>query len=142
MRTLQLIVAISSALLLSMVFTAEAHADTGTASFNATVTAVSSSCQDEGIELGTRAKLDVSRSNDRLTMRLQGAPAMTGKVRRGGKFRLKFASRQPNAAGVRGNFSATGRVSAERIGLVLVVEYYKNGKAQCSQSWDIAGEKR
>ena len=142
MQMLTSVVALALALTLALTATGLAHADVPSGRYEVTVSVVSNSCEDAGATLRATSSLELTRTGSTLQASLSGTPTMTGTLRRRGKFRLAGKTAKASAAGVSGNFKATGRVESDEIRLVLVAEYYKGGKAQCTQSWDVAGTKR
>lgn len=106
--------------------------------YNATIAMVSNSCAAEKAELPNKAMLVLTKRGNAISLQIAGKnPKMTGRLRTRGKF--KVTGETSMAGGKKGRFSATGRVAANKVQLVLVAEHYRGAKALCSQSWDISG---
>ena len=78
-----------------------------------------------------------------LTVDIERAPQMFGSVQKAGKISAKSRLKETSLAGMKGVFSIAGRVGSDgAITLVMVGEYSANGKALCTQSWNITGSRK
>lgn len=118
-----------------------AAAENPAGAYTVKVQEISSSCTDAGMKLD-KGTLVITTRGDEIEVRLAALPAMTGKARKGGKLKVA-SSRSPVAdAGADAALSAAGHVEGGRVQIVLVAEYYRSGKALCTQSWDVSGARR
>jgi hypothetical protein len=109
--------------------------------YQVTFQEISNSCTDVGLELKQSA-LTVTRRGMTVEVSAPEIPAMTGKARKGGKFRVAVQKSRTSISGVQGSFSAAGQVDNKSVQLVLVAEYFRGDKALCTQSWDVSGARR
>jgi hypothetical protein len=141
METKQAILAVA-ATLLAFAAPASAQEAGATGSYNVKFQEISNSCTEVGLAL-SKGTLAISRAGKQaLEVKLPQVPVLRGKARKGGKFKVA-ASKSPTAlSGVDGSFSAAGRRDESSVQLVLVAEYYRDGKPLCTQSWDVSGARR
>lgn len=130
----------SAAVLVALTVSAPAFAQSD--DYQVKISNVSDSCQSEHTRLPGKVDIRVARDARAIQLRIPGLPALRGKMRKRGKFKVEGAVKQANKTGHKGKFSATGRIGQGAIRLVLVAEIYKDGKAQCTQSWNVAGNRR
>ncbi|HVK88113.1 MAG TPA: hypothetical protein VM513_28530 [Kofleriaceae bacterium] len=87
-------------------------------------------------------KLEVKVKGKTVTVDIDRTPVMTGSVSKLGKISAKSKSGSTSIEGMNGVFSVAGKITPEgMLSLVMVGEYTANGRALCSQSWNIAGSK-
>lgn len=87
-------------------------------------------------------KLEVKVKGRAVTVDIDRTPVMTGSVSKLGKISAKSKSGATAIEGMNGVFSVAGKITPEgMLSLVMVGEYTANGRALCSQSWNIAGSK-
>lgn len=83
----------------------------------------------------TSAAVEVRSSDKSLRLTVPGLPAMSGKLKRGTKFKVVAKQRDSK-------LSATGRADGGDLQFVLIVEHYEGGKPVCTQSWNAKGPRR
>ena len=77
-----------------------------------------------------------------VTVDIDRTPVMVGVKQKNGKVSAKSKPGSTMLDGMRGVFSVAGRITPEgMLHLVMVGEYSANGKALCSQSWNVTGPK-
>jgi hypothetical protein len=87
-------------------------------------------------------KLEVRVKGSTLMVDIDNTPKMTGSVSKLGKVSAKSKSGPTAIDGMNGVFSIAGKITPEgMLSLVMVGEYTANGRALCSQSWNVAGSK-
>lgn len=87
-------------------------------------------------------KLEVKVKGRTVTVDIDRTPVMRGSVSKLGKISAKSKSGATAIEGMSGVFSVAGKITPEgMLALVMVGEYTANGRALCSQSWNIAGSK-
>ena len=101
---------------------------------------VSSSCNETSISMG-RGTIDISKKKSQLVVDISRFPLMYGNPQRSGKVRASSKLSKSSIDGVDGKFSVSGRVDEGLISLVFIAEYYVSGKALCSQTWNVTGQK-
>lgn len=109
--------------------------------YDVSVEKVVDSCRQGAIELDAQSVLTVTTDVKDISMKFAQTPDLRGPLRSRGRFKATGKSRADKGASI-GNFSATGRANNGSIRLVLVAEFYKDGKAQCTQSWNISGKRQ
>jgi hypothetical protein len=78
-----------------------------------------------------------------LIVDIDRTPEMVGVRHKNGKISAKSRLKNTMIDGMKGVFSVAGRVSANgSLQLVMVGEYSANGKALCTQSWNLSGKRR
>ncbi len=88
-------------------------------------------------------KLQIKVKGTNVVIDIDRTPVMQGSVAKGGKISAKSKSGPTMIDGMNGAFSIAGKITAEGVlSLVMVGEYTANGKALCSQSWNVVGSKR
>lgn len=87
-------------------------------------------------------KLAVKVKGTRVTVDIDRTPPMQGSVAKNGKVSAKSRSGSTSMEGMKGVFSVAGRITPEgMLTFVMVGEYTANGRALCSQSWNVTGSK-
>lgn len=100
---------------------------------------VSSNCKDTGMNLD-RAPVSLEEpARGRVAVTMPMVPDMSGVVSRGGKFKAEARRGKTGIEGLEGQFSIAGRVEGDTIQFLFIAEYYKGGKALCTQSWNASG---
>lgn len=116
------------------------HSSAVAGTFDVKYEEVTSNCQNTGIVLN-RGTIDISKKRaNGLQIDIERMPLMTGTASKGG--RLKAASKlgKTSIQGLDGKFSTAGTVNPDGVlTVVFVAEYYLNGKAYCTQSWNVTG---
>ena len=125
--------------LIAVPASSQAQETTLTGSFASTFTVVADNCGDEMGMTMERANVVISRQDQVLSIKLSKVPDMKGKVGRHGKLRAQSSG--PTEAGIRGRYSLSGRISGQSLQAVLIAEYFKGDKPQCTQSWSVAGKR-
>lgn len=88
------------------------------------------------------SKLTITVKGNSLTVDIDRTPLMVGVPAKTGKVSAKSKSGNTMVEGMKGIFSVAGKVTPEGLlHLVMVGEYTANGKALCSQSWNVTGPK-
>lgn len=86
------------------------------------------------------SKLTITVKGNSLTVDIDRTPLMIGVPAKTGKVSAKSKSGSTMVEGMKGIFSVAGKVTPEGLlHLVMVGEYTANGKALCSQSWNVTG---
>jgi hypothetical protein len=100
---------------------------------------VSSNCKETGMNLD-RMSIELGEpSRGRVAVTMPMVPNMSGVVSRGGKFKAEARRGKAGIEGLEGQFSIAGRVEGETIQFLFIAEYYRAGKALCTQSWNASG---
>lgn len=99
--------------------------------YQVTFEEVVDTCSGAGRTL-TKATVQVTSGDKSLRVSVPGLPALTGKVKRRGKFKV-----DAREAGTK--LSATGRAEGGELQFVLIVEHYEGKKPICTQSWNASG---
>lgn len=87
-------------------------------------------------------KLQVKVKGATVTVDIDRTPVMTGSVTKAGKISAKSKSGPTSLDGMNGVFSVAGKVTPEgMLSFVMVGEYTAQGRALCSQSWNVSGSK-
>jgi hypothetical protein len=87
-------------------------------------------------------KLEVKQKGTGVTIDIDRTPIMQGSVGKNGKINAKSKSGPTSLHGMNGVFSIAGKITPEgMLSFVMVGEYTANGRALCSQSWNVAGSK-
>ncbi len=105
---------------------------------------IANNCAQTGMNLrkGTiTLALDEKKRSQRFTLSVPIAPVMYGSDPKKGKFRVKAKKSGTAIQGVKGQFSASGRVNDGIIQFVYIAEYFTRGKPLCTQSWNVSGAK-
>ena len=143
MRIIKLLTALATLTL--MATGTEARAQTGgvAGNYDVTVKSVANSCKQGALELDQTSALTVATDVKDITLDISGAPELRGPLRNRGRFKASGKTKSKAGKSVtKGNFSATGRAKDGSIRLVLVAEFFKDGTALCTQSWNIVGNRR
>ncbi|HEY4055861.1 MAG TPA: hypothetical protein VGM39_04605 [Kofleriaceae bacterium] len=75
-----------------------------------------------------------------ITIDIDRTPIMSGSTSKGGKVSAKSKIGDTSLQGMKGSFSVAGKISPEGLlTLVMVGEYQANGKALCTQTWNVNG---
>lgn len=86
--------------------------------------------------------LTVKVRGSQLVVDIDRTPEMVGAVPKNGKISAKSKLGGTMIQGMKGVFSVAGRITPEGLlYLVMVGEYSANGKALCTQSWNVSGPK-
>lgn len=84
------------------------------------------------------------KSGSGITVEIDRTPKMQGSVTKAGKVSAKSKSESTPIGGMNGVFSVAGKITPEgMLSLVMIGEYTdaSNGRALCTQSWNVAGSK-
>lgn len=98
-------------------------------------------CKKTGIGL-SRADVVLGGRGRNLTVKMPIVPTMRGRVSKSGKLRAEAKRGKTGIRGVDGAFSISGRVKGRTIEVVLIAEYFANGKPLCTQSWTGTGKRQ
>ncbi len=109
--------------------------------FDAKFDLVSSNCKDTGMNLDRTAIELGEPGKGRVDVTIAMVPNMSGVVSRGGKFKAEAKRGRTAIEGLEGRFSIAGRVEGRTVQFLFIAEYYKDGKALCTQSWNASGSK-
>jgi hypothetical protein len=127
--------AVGAALLLaSLVAVAHAQRAGADGRYQVTFEDVVDTCSGAGRTL-TSAAVEVRSTDEGLRLSIPGLPVMTGKLKRGTKFKVEARERD-------GKLSATGRAEGGQLQFVLIVEHFESGKPICTQSWNASGPRK
>jgi hypothetical protein len=102
----------------------------------------SSTCTTTSITL-TRGTLKVAKKKKKkqLLVDIERFPDMVG-APRGSKIRAASKIAPTSVDGLDGKFSVAGRVDEGLIQLVMLGEYYVDGRAYCAQTWNVTGKRQ
>ncbi|HEV7559190.1 MAG TPA: hypothetical protein VGO00_27135 [Kofleriaceae bacterium] len=104
---------------------------------------MSNNCTNVGMTLGRGVLRIEIKSSTSLVVDIERIPLMNG-VPAKGKITAKSKLGPTSIKGLDGTFSVAGRFSGSDgvLQLVFVAEYQAQGKALCTQSWNISGVKQ
>ena len=106
---------------------------------------IANNCNQTGMNLRkgtiTLALRSKKKKAQRFILSVPIAPVMYGADPSKGKFRVKAKRAGTGIQGVKGQFSASGRVNDGIIQFVYIAEYFTDGKPLCTQSWNVSGVK-
>ena len=86
--------------------------------------------------------LTVKVRGNQLVVDIERTPEMVGAPPKNGKISAKSKLGGTMIEGMKGVFSVAGKITPEGLlYLVMVGEYSANGKALCTQSWNVSGPK-
>lgn len=102
---------------------------------------ISNSCSDPGVAPGN-GMLTLTQKGGEIDIKMSALPSMRGKAGKGGKFKVAAARGKTRIQGLEAGFSGAGQASDQAVQLILIAEYYRDGKALCTQSWDVAGSRK
>lgn len=105
--------------------------------FASTFEVVVDNCNGAGSTLD-KAAVTVAQAGPVLTVKIPSLPDMKGKSGKSGKVRAE-ARTIANTLSVRSKFAFNGKVEGKSLQAVLVAEYFKGDKPQCTQSWSVVG---
>lgn len=87
-------------------------------------------------------KLAVKVKGRTVTVDIDRTPIMQGSASKAGKISAKSKSGPTSLDGMNGVFSVAGKITPEgMLSFVMVGEYTTQGRALCSQSWNVSGSK-
>ncbi len=87
-------------------------------------------------------KLTIKVKGNAVTVDIDRTPPMQGSTGKNGKVSAKSKSGGTMIDGMNGVFSVAGKITEEGVlSFVMVGEYTANGRALCSQSWNVVGSK-
>ena len=124
----------AAVLFLGLAATASAQRAGADGRYEVTFEEVVDTCSGAGRTL-TKATVQVKSGDKGLRLTVPGLPSMTGKLKRGTKF--KVDAREGGT-----KLSATGRAEGGELQFVLIVEHYEGDKPVCTQSWNAKGPRR
>jgi hypothetical protein len=124
----------AAALLLSLAAVAGAQRAGADGRYQVAFEEVVDTCSGAGRTL-TKATVEVRSGDQGLRLTVPGLPTMTGKIKRGTKFKV-----DAREGGIK--LSATGRAEGGELQFVLIVEHYEGDKPVCTQSWNASGPRR
>ncbi len=135
MRTLIVL----AALLTPAVALADDPAAAVAGTFDVKFEEVTSNCQGTGMSLN-RGLVTVERKKaTAITIDIERIPLMTGTASKGGRIKATSRIGKTSIQGLDGRFSTAGTVNDDVLSVVFVAEYYLQGKAFCTQSWNVSG---
>jgi hypothetical protein len=134
MRTFQ----VATAALLILAIASPSHADDVAGSYDVKYEEVANNCSKIGIALG-QGKLRIRKEKNQLVVEIDRIPRMSGSPNKSGAVRATSKIGPSSIEKVEGKFSVAGRVDDAGLQLVFVAEYYVNGTALCTQSWNVTG---
>jgi len=104
---------------------------------------MSNNCTNVGMTLGRGVLRIEIKTSTSLIVDIERIPIMNG-VPAKGKITAKSKLGPTSIKGLDGTFSVAGRFSGSDgvLQLVFVAEYQANGKALCTQSWNVSGVKQ
>jgi hypothetical protein len=94
-------------------------------------------CKGAGATL-EKATVEVTQNGNVLAISIPTLPQMKGKLGKRGKLRAEASAASD---GIRGQYSLNGRVTGKQLHAVLVAEFFKGDKPQCTQSWSVTGSR-
>lgn len=125
---------------------AVAHADNAEAvsgTFDVKYEEVTSNCQNTGVVLSRGALAIEKRKGSSIAVDIERMPIMTGTASKGGRIKAASKLGKTSIQGLDGRFSTAGTVNADGVlNVVFVAEYYLQGKAFCTQSWNVSGVRK
>lgn len=116
------------------------HASAVAGTFDVKYEEVTSNCQNTGIVLN-RGTIGISKKRaNGVQVDIERMPLMTGTASKGGRVKAASKLGKTSIQGLDGKFSTAGTVNDDGVlSVVFVAEYYLNGKAYCTQSWNVTG---
>lgn len=116
------------------------HAAAVAGSYDVKYEEVTSNCQNTGIVLNRgRIQIEKKRANA-ITVDIERMPVMSGTATKGGRVKATSKIGKTSIQGLDGKFSTAGTVNEDGVlNVVFVAEYYLQGKAYCTQSWNVSG---
>lgn len=103
-------------------------------------TETSTNCIDQQQLKYAHGQLRVEVKGRTLTVDIERTPLMSGTPNKAGKISAKSKLGHTRLGGMKGVFSVAGRVTPEgMLSLVMVGEYSTDGRALCTQSWNVTG---
>ncbi len=126
--------------LASVTVAAADNADQVSGRFDVKYEEVTSNCENTGMAL-TRGSLAVTkRKSSSVAVDIERIPIMAGAASKGGRVKATSKLGKTSIKGLDGRFSVAGTVNDDGVlQMVFVAEYYLQGKAYCTQSWNISG---
>ena len=117
------------------------HAAAVAGSYDVKYEEVTSNCQNTGIVLNRgRIQIEKRRANA-ITVDIERMPMMSGTATKGGRIKATSKIGKTSIQGLDGKFSTAGTVNEDGVlNVVFVAEYYLQGKAYCTQSWNVSGQ--
>jgi hypothetical protein len=103
---------------------------------------VQNSCSSTGMTLDKSTVEITAGKRKRIDVTIPMVPLMKGVASKGGKFKAKARLGATAIQGVKGKFSASGRVSDDVIQMVFIAEYFRGDNPLCTQSWNASGVKK
>ena len=86
-----------------------------------------------------RIQIEKRRANA-ITVDIERMPMMSGTATKGGRIKATSKIGKTSIQGLDGKFSTAGTVNEDGVlNVVFVAEYYLQGKAYCTQSWNVSG---
>lgn len=119
------------------------HAAAVAGSFDVKYEEVTSNCQNTGIVLNRGTiQIDKKRGNT-INVDIERMPLMAGTATKGGRVKASSKIGKTSIQGLDGKFSTAGTVNDDgMLTVVFVAEYYLQGKAYCTQSWNVTGVRK
>jgi hypothetical protein len=96
-------------------------------------------CQGNGMDLKSET-VALAQTGKKLRVTIAALPSMAGKVSRGGKVRAELKRGETRRQGTRARYSLKGSVTSAKLQAVLIIEYYRNSKPLCTQSFKLSGD--
>lgn len=119
------------------------HAAAVAGSFDVKYEEVTSNCQNTGIVL-TRGTIQIDKKRgNTINVDIERMPLMAGTATKGGRVKASSKIGKTSIQGLDGKFSTAGTVNDDgMLTVVFVAEYYLQGKAYCTQSWNVTGVRK
>jgi hypothetical protein len=125
--------------LIVVAFTAQAtQAQVRGGDFASKFEIVVDNCAGAGATL-ENGRVTIQQQGPVLSIKIPTLPDMKGKTGKRGKLRAE-AKGEANAEGIRAEFGFNGRVRGKKLKAVLIAEFFKGDKPQCTQTWSVAGK--
>lgn len=85
-----------------------------------------------------KTSMMVRDSAKAVRVEVQQLPVMIGSAK-GPKLKAASEIGPTTVAGLDGKFSISGTISADKVSVLLVAEYFVKGKSVCTQTWNVKG---
>lgn len=140
MRTSSLLlVTLATAMLAPAVALAD-NADVVAGTFDVKYEEVTSNCTNTGMVMTRGTVAIAKRKASTVAVDIERIPVMTGSAVKGGRVKATSKLGKTSIQGLDGRFSVAGTVNGDGVmNVVFVAEYYVDGKAYCTQSWNVSG---
>ena len=116
------------------------NADTVAGRFDVKYEEVTSNCDNTGMGMSRGVVTINKKKATTVAVDIERIPVMTGSASKGGKVKATSKLGKTSIQGLDGRFSIAGTVNDDGVlQMVFVAEYYLQGKAYCTQSWNVSG---